>query len=375
MDRISQHPDIKACKVNCEQHDYFATVWEEALAEITILKEKKQGEVIGVESVDRYNLSQWLSTDEYVGPTQIRRALAAGLEHIPELVIIFDEFDRLPVENRVLFADTIKELSDNNIRATVVIVGVAKNLSGLIADHASISRCLAQIEMPPMTREEVKEILVNGLSQLDMRMTNEAYETIVTLAQGYPHYTHLLGKHAVLSAINDRRGEVNTADVSVAITEALSDVGYDIADEYTKAILAQRKGTLFENVLLACALAKVNELGYFSSTDVAPVLSAITKKECEIYGFSKHLTRFASEHSRGPVLEKRGSSRCYQYRFVNPLLRPYAIIRGMSNGTVTLDALRRMEMPLAKKKRPVRTPHLIPTPKLETQRGLFDDVY
>src|SRR5262249_33778883 len=157
-----------------------------------------------------------------------------------------------------------------------------------------------------------------GLTRLKMRMTVEAKETIVILAQGFPHFAHLLAKEAALSAIEERRLEINSADMSKAIEEAVNDNSYNIAEEYHNATLAQRKGTLFENVLISAAMAQVDDLGYFSSTDVKPVLNAITGEEYEIYGFSQHLNKFSSEADRGPALEKRGSKRCYRYRFLNP---------------------------------------------------------
>jgi hypothetical protein len=106
------------------------------------------------------------------------------------------------------------------------------------------------------------------------------------------------------------------------------------------------------------------------------MLNAITGKHYEIYGFSQHLDKFSSEVSRGPALEKRGSKRCYRYRFVNPLLRPYAILKGMADGFVTVLMLRALANPPAltiKKKKVARAPHLMPAPpKQPDERTLFD---
>jgi Cdc6-like AAA superfamily ATPase len=357
---FSDYPEIRIGKVNCEANDNFQSVWDKALSEIPIDMEGPNG-------TEQFTLNQWLNLNEYVGPGQIRKVIQAGNDYIPELVIVFDEFDRLAREHRLMFADTIKDLSDSIAGATIVLVGVANDVTDLIAEHASVSRNIAEIKMPPMTRSEVDAIIHNGLNKLKMTMQSEAFETIVTLAQGYPHYAHLLGKEAATSAINNRRLDINSADVSAAIKSALSDNSYNIADVYHKATIAQRKGALFEQVLIACALAAVDELGFFSSTDVRPVLSALAKKKYEVYGFSQHLDKFASERSRGPVLEKRGSSRCYRYRFRNPLLRPYAIIKGMADGLVTTSMLRDLsnnEMP----KKPLRSPRVIPAPKRATAK-------
>jgi Cdc6-like AAA superfamily ATPase len=368
-DIFSTQSDIRISRVNCETNDTFSSVWDKALAEVPIILEGQNGN-------EEYTLNQWLKVDEYVGAGQIRKVLQIGNQTFPELVLVFDEFDRLAREHRVMFADTIKDLADSHTSATVVLVGVAKDVTDLIAEHASIARNIAQIRMPLMDRSEIRNILENGVANLTMRMVTEAAETIETIAQGYPHYAHLLGKEAARAAVNNWRTDINTADVHLAIKEAVKDNSYHVADEYHRATLANRKGTLFEDVLVACALANVDELGYFSSADVKPVLNSLTGKEYEIYGFSQHLNKFSSDASRGPVFEKRGSQRCYKYRFLNPVLRPYAILKGMADGTVTIDMLNRLDNPRPKKKevkRP-RAPHLMPAPKRSVEKTLFDEL-
>jgi len=53
----------------------------------------------------------------------------------------------------------IKEFYDFSITTTVIIVGVAENISELIEDHASISRAIVQIPLNRMSSIELKEII------------------------------------------------------------------------------------------------------------------------------------------------------------------------------------------------------------------------
>jgi Cdc6-like AAA superfamily ATPase len=360
---FSEHPGVRFAKVSCEPNDTFASVWDRAMSDIGILVEHGDGN-------DQYTLNQWLNTAEYVGPGHIKKVLKQGNDYIPELVFIFDEFNELHRDSREPFARTLKEIADSLVGATVIMVGVAKNIDELLADHESVSRNLTQIIMPSMSRLEIKEIIHNGLNALNMTMASDAYDGIATLAQGYPHFAHLLSKGAALAAVDKRRTAITTADVFASVKEAIKDNSYNVPDEYHKATMAQRKGTLFEHVLIACALAEVDDMGYFSSADVKPVLSSITKKQYEIYGFSQHLDKFSSDVERGPVLEKRGSQRCYRYKFINPLLRPYSIIKAMSSGIVTIESIQRMTKPPSKQKTQ-RPPKVMPTPKAK-DGGLFD---
>jgi Cdc6-like AAA superfamily ATPase len=375
-DHFKGQDDIRISRINCETNDTFPSVWDKSLAEIPIDEEQSRhvdqpGKADAGQWHQHFTLNQWLLLDQYVGPGQIKKALQKGNEHIRELVLVFDEFNELGPEHRAMFAHTIKDLADNHIGATIVLVGVAKNITDLIENHASVSRSLAEIPMPPMLRWEIKRIIDTGLKKLKMTMYPDGVETIATLAQGYAHYAHLLGKESALAAIRDRRLEINGGDIDMAIDKALADNSYNVVDEYAKATQAQRKGTLFEQVLISAALAEVDELGFFASTGVRPVLNAITKENYEIYGFSQHLEKFSAEEKRGPVFEKRGSKRCYRYRYLNPLLRPYAIMKGMADGLVDNEMLQRLANPPPKSAKTQR-PRAVPKPKHSSEPNLFE---
>jgi hypothetical protein len=50
----------------------------------------------------------------------------------------------------------------------------------------------------------------------------------------------------------------------------------------------------------------------------------------DIPRFSRHLVQFCNE--RGPILERRGGERRWGYRFVNPMMRPYMVMRAVDAG-------------------------------------------
>jgi hypothetical protein len=63
----------------------------------------------------------------------------------------------------------------------------------------------------------------------------------------------------------------------------------------------------------------------------------------------QHLDKFATDSSRGPVLEKSGTSRRFRFRFRNPLLRPFIMMKGLAENKITGDLLEQ----LAKKQTPI----------------------
>jgi hypothetical protein len=318
-----------AVKVNCDQQDdTFFKVWKKALAEIELAEEIDGMGFVPSKTIRVSTLADEL--DFSAGPNDVRRILQR-LTRATELVIIFDEFDKFkdPKAQR-LFADTIKNLSDNSIKATLVVVGVADNVDGLIKEHASIDRALVQIQMPRMNTDELGEIIAKAMKQLGMKMHREGTELIIMISQGLPHYTHLLGQQCTIMAIKGGQKTVREKDVQNGIVAAIENSQQSIKTDYEDATLSPRKDTLFRQVLLACALAKVDESGYFSASGVREPLSKIMGEEYDIPWFSQHLDKFSSD-DRGEVLEKTGKPRRFRFRFRNPLLQPYVIMRGLEN--------------------------------------------
>jgi hypothetical protein len=263
------------------------------------------------------------------------------LERAMTTVIFFDEFDRVPrgVVSR-LMADTIKTLSDQGVNTTIVLVGVADDVGQLIAEHESIERGLTQIPMPRMSGDELKDIVRRGLASVEMTIGDDAVGRITALSQGLPHYTHLLGQEAARSAVWDRTDNVEISDVVVAMRKAVDRSPHSLAAKYHAATSTPRAKTLYPDVILAAALARGDELGYVAAVDIRDPLRAITKKPYEIPAFSPHLHEL-TEEDRGCVLQKTGAPRRFRFRFTNPLLQPYVIMRALAEGTVDIDMVDR----------------------------------
>ena len=58
--------------------------------------------------------------------------------------------------------------------------------------------------------------------------------------------------------------------------------------------MSPRKDNLYAKVLLACALAPVDEMGYFGASDVREPLSEMMGKQYEIASFVRHLSDSAT---------------------------------------------------------------------------------
>jgi hypothetical protein len=95
-------------------------------------------------------------------------------------------------------------------------------------------------------------------------------------------------------------------------------------------------------VLLACALAEVDDLRYFTAAAVRKPLRIITGRQYEIPNFAKHLKEL-SDPVRGQILQRTGEKRRIRYRFSSPILRPYIIMRGFGDKIITKAMLNKIE--------------------------------
>jgi Cdc6-like AAA superfamily ATPase len=329
--------NVLVARATCDASDDYGSVWRKALDEI-VFRTSTRGVGFAPAESEAVDTASRLLAAGPVTPNAVRKALDTVTRQ-REIVAIVDEFDRLTDHSaRTLFADTIKLLSDHLVRATIVLVGVADDIDELIREHGSVERALVQIHMPRMSRDELAEIVARGMEAAQLTIGKTAVARIATLSQGLPHYTHLLGQHAAQAALDAGRTDVRLADVDHAVGRAIDRAQQSIMDAYRRATTSGRR-SLYPQVLLASALAVEDEFGYFSAADVRARLAGITGREHPTASFSQHLDELA-QPDRGPVLQKRGVPRRFRYRFVNPLLQPYVVMRGLSEGSVSPKGLR-----------------------------------
>jgi Cdc6-like AAA superfamily ATPase len=319
--------------ITCDGSDTFDSIWRKVTDDIEmVIATPGVGFVTSVRT-KRAAASEFLPIDEELTPEHVRRAL--GLLSMDRPIVVFiDEFDRLQdQESLALFADTVKLLSDRAVPATLVLVGVADRVGELIGEHSSVSRALIQVKMPRMSADELREIIGRGTARVGMKASRTATNAIVELSQGLPHYTHLLGLWSARAAISAGRLNMTPQDVRVAIHRAIARTEETIALSYDRATSSSRPDSMFQEVLLACALARADERGFFPAAAVRKPLQAITGKPYDYPSYARHLAAF-SEKERGRILERAGTPRRYRFRFVNPLLTPYVLMKGIQEQLV-----------------------------------------
>ena len=146
--------------------------------------------------------------------------------------------------------------------------------------------------------------------------------------------------YSSLKAVDDGRTHITINDVAEA-TRTLVEKPHTLVSTYNKAIRSPQKHNIYTQVLLACVLARKDELGYFAASAVSKPLSILMKKKYDIPSYSRHLAHFC-EAKRGPILQKMGDPRRLRYRFVDPMMQPFVIIHGYATGLLNADMLKQV---------------------------------
>lgn len=326
-------------RVNCDATDTFDSVWRKVIDEIHILAALRTDD-----RAEHLRSAVEAAENELADVDQMRandvRKLLRMVSNALDCIVFIDEFERLKdPRSTASFAETIKILSDESVAATIVLVGVGDNLEELLSEHGSIERALAQIHMPRMSREELSDIVEGGLEMLDMKIEHKALATIVDISRGLPHFTHLIAQSSARAAIDAGERAITSDHVSSAIRKLSYRTQETVLNAYSLATTSKRD-TIYPQVLLACALAPSDQQGFFSASDVVEPLSEVMARPYPIPSFSRHLHAL-SETTRGPALQRRGTEHRYRFRFMNPLLQPYVLMKGIAEGSILDSQLER----------------------------------
>lgn len=325
---------LVAPRVACDSTDTFETIWRKIFRGIKITQEHTPvGFYLAQPEVEIHSLSDELQNVNMT-PGEVLNVLE-GLSLQCELVVTIDEFDRLTEgEPQRLIADLIKSLSDNQVNATIVLVGVGDSISQLVKGHESVGRHLVEIPLPRMSRSELEKIVLDRLPQLDLEIDQEALSFVSLICAGLPYYTHLLCQHAVCAAISDETSLITHPHIKTAMKKAINDSEREMKSSYFSAIQSRQPNSSFATTLAACALAEADEFGNFTAADVREPLGRIRGEYTDIPAFSSHLERFCKV-DKGTVLQQIGQKHQRRYRFKDPLMQPFVIIRSLDEEIIS----------------------------------------
>lgn len=319
---LLENPDRQVAKVSCSSDDTLESLFHNVFSKLSMnfeVAKQQIGYLADVEKSEESVMFSNIYSEEKINANVIQNVLSI----IGNPILIIDEFDRLEKDkfNHRVFSDIIKMVSDTIPYATIILVGVAEDVSSLIEEHESIERNLAQIHLYAMTKDEIKGIISKGEGPLDIIFTEDVKIKIIELSSGYPHFTHSLCYYASTATIWDNVKEVNMDHLSLAIQQTIDNAHESLRNSYRVATLATKQN-IYQEVLYAAALVNTDEYGYFQANDLEAIISALVGKEMKVNNFTFHIGKFCSEE-RGGIFKISGTKNRHRYKFRNPLMKSF----------------------------------------------------
>lgn len=257
----------------------------------------------------------------------------AALRRQGRSIIVVDEFENLPtVEDRHLFAELIKQLSDRRVPVAMVFCGIGKSLDSLLQGHNSAHRYLEEIALPapPLTFTGCWEIVDSASGALGLKIEDTPRLRIAQISDGFPHYVHLICQKLCWRAFREQEivEELTSEFYMDAVRDALTSVESRLRSAYDRA--TKKDSDSYEEVLWAVAdhfeLQRNNRRIYDES--YLRIMEEVQRRPLDFAGFQSHLTKLRSP-PHGAILEmpRRG-----WVQFSENLIRGYVRLVAESKG-------------------------------------------
>ena len=321
----TSYTNLFPVKITCNRQDNFKTLWESALNKIQFSKTTKGLGFNSQETKQVITLGNQISSIVNLRPSHIENILSELSTF--KLLFIFDEFDNIRNKTtRASFADLIKTLSDNNTNTTIILVGIADNIESLIGSHQSLERCLKQVKMPRMKKEESDEIIDNGMRKLGISIEKIVKDKIFEFSSGFPHYIHLLSKYGANELINNNKNNFSLPYLNIAIREGIENTSEQLRISFRRAVLSSNSSTKWRDLIFACANSEIDEFNAFTITEIVMQYNKITKRNVKNSSLNYNLNQLLREN-RGEVLAKLGKGMSTRYMFKNPMMRAFVKLK------------------------------------------------
>lgn len=138
------------------------------------------------------------------------------------ITFLIDEIDILDIEEPIaafLKGAVEKFALDSYNSFYFIISGISGTITDLIAQHPSVSRLFENIVLPPLSDEELHELISMHLSDTGVTATASAISQIISLSNNFPHPVQLIGYHAFRF---DTDNNIDDGDVNKALMYIVS---------------------------------------------------------------------------------------------------------------------------------------------------------
>jgi uncharacterized protein len=270
-----------------------------------------------------------LSPSDLNAATGLLQECASGERHI----VVIDEFENLPTdEDRHLFAELVKQLSDRRVPLTLVFCGIGRSLNDLLLGHASSHRYLHEVPLPtpPLNFGGCWQIIDAAAEALGLEVNDDSRLRIAQVSDGFPHYVHLLCEKLLWTAFRtDETVRVLAPEhYMLAVRGALEGVEARLRSAYELAV--KKDVDQYEEVLWAVAdhYELDRNIGSIYANSYVRIMQDRGRAPIDQTTFTSRIASLR-QNGHGSILS---ASRRGWVKFTENLLRGYVRLRAESVG-------------------------------------------
>jgi uncharacterized protein len=330
----------------CGQRTTFSTIVRDIASQfdhrssyVTLERTKNAGSKVMVAGITAEGYRTEKETQRDLDGMDLNAATAAIKEAVERQptsapkVIVIDEFENLPsAEDRRLFAELIKQLSDRSVHVSLIFCGIGKSLDDLLQGHSSAHRYLEEVQLPspPLTYSGRWAIVDGACQALGLTINDDSRLRIAQVSDGFPHYVHLIAQKLFWAAFRAPAfvRELGPDDYMDAVRDALGSVESRLRAAYDTA--TKKDQDSYQEVLWSVAdhfeLERNNRRIYNESYQ--RVMAERQRPALSFDDFQSRLTNLKSAR-HGSILSSNRRGWIY---FTENLIRGYVRLVAESKG-------------------------------------------
>lgn len=172
-----------------------------------------------------------------------------------QVIVVIDEFDRVRREQKVLFAELVKNIGTQIDDFRLMICGIGANVEEILGAHGSTGRMFETVEIDKLSHDKLWEIVQGAVEPLGVTVDKGILTRIGIISDGFPHFVHLIGECLIYAMLDDENvvSVCKRDHFETALTEALEKTEPYLRQIYSTATQKTKLQKQYEDSLWALA--------------------------------------------------------------------------------------------------------------------------
>jgi len=189
-------------------------------------------------------------------PVQVTAQRLSGFLGEAKLVWLIDDFHKLDDSEKIIFSQMLKVFSTQSKKYSdlkIICVGAERSAREVIDYDKEMKDRVAEVHVPLMTNDEIKEIVRNGFKLLNAEVEEGLVEIIAKYSSNLPTVAHDLCYHlsydlGITSTLN-KKTLIETTSLNAAL-EAYVESSKDSYKQTLDKALSQKRKSKYNNGLI-----------------------------------------------------------------------------------------------------------------------------